>query len=166
MSAYVIIALLVTCIALAVAVVVAVVTFRRSRQPAPPARREQPASGPVGGDGHDRPPRDELAAARDAGRVERADQLRNLLLSRMSHDLRTPLNSVITLSQLLGEGNVGALTLEQRKYVEIIHRSGQTLLALLNDILDLANLEAGRLELEFAPVDLRTLVTGAADTFT
>jgi CheY-like chemotaxis protein/signal transduction histidine kinase len=96
-------------------------------------------------------------------RAERADALRNLLVSKMSHDLRTPLNSVITLSQLLREGNAGPLTLEQRKYVEIIQRNGQTLLGLINDILDLASLEAGRLEVEAASFDLRVLARGVAD---
>jgi two-component system sensor histidine kinase/response regulator len=98
-----------------------------------------------------------------AERAERADQLRNLLVSKMSHDIRTPLNSVITLSQLLNEGNAGALSLEQRRYVDIINRSGQTLLALVNDILDLASLEAGRLEVEVTPVDLRQIARAIVD---
>jgi CheY-like chemotaxis protein len=66
------------------------------------------------------------------------DRLRSVLLSRMSHDLRSPLNSVITLSQLLSDGTAGPLTSEQRNYVDVIHRNGRTLLALINDILDLA----------------------------
>jgi CheY-like chemotaxis protein len=66
------------------------------------------------------------------------DRLRTVLLSRMSHDLRSPLNSVITLSQLLADGSAGPLTNQQRSYVEVIHRNGRTLLSLLNDILDLA----------------------------
>jgi CheY-like chemotaxis protein len=66
------------------------------------------------------------------------DRLRTVLLSRMSHDLRSPLNSVITLSQLLAGGSAGPLTNQQRSYVEVINRNGRTLLSLLNDILDLA----------------------------
>jgi CheY-like chemotaxis protein/signal transduction histidine kinase len=97
-------------------------------------------------------------------RAERAEQLRNLLVSKMSHDIRTPLNSVITLSQLLGDGSAGPLSGDQRRYLEIINRSGQTLLALLNDILDLASLEAGRLEVEIAAVDLRELLRGVSDS--
>jgi CheY-like chemotaxis protein len=72
------------------------------------------------------------------------DRLRNVLLSRMSHDLRSPLNSVITLSQLLNDGNAGPLSAEQRSYVEVIQRNGRTLLALINDILDIAAGDAER----------------------
>src|SRR5215831_6092866 len=96
-------------------------------------------------------------------RAERADRLRNLLISKMSHDIRTPLNSVLTLSQLLGEGTAGPLSFEQRKYVEIIHRNSRTLLGLVGDILDLASLEAGRMELEPHPFDLRALLRAVAD---
>jgi len=90
--------------------------------------------------------------------LEREDRLRNLLVSKMSHDLRTPLNSIITLSQLMFDGNAGPLSFEQRKYVEIIHRGGQSLLGLIGEILDLAALEAGRLELDLAPVDVRAVI--------
>src|SRR5207253_6021994 len=95
--------------------------------------------------------------------LDREDRLRNLLVSKMSHDLRTPLNSVITLSQLMFEGNTGLLSFEQRKYVEIIHRSGQGLLALIGQILDLAALETGRLDLDLGPVDVRAMVRGVAE---
>jgi CheY-like chemotaxis protein/signal transduction histidine kinase len=111
-------------------------------------------------------PDDDLAAregqlAERVRQADQADQLRNMLISKMSHDIRTPLNSVITLSQLLFEGNAGALAYEQRKYVEIIHRNGQSLLSLINDILDLAGIEAGRLEVEVVPVDLRHVMQAA-----
>ncbi len=66
------------------------------------------------------------------------DRLRSVLLSRMSHDLRSPLNSVITLSQLLAEGGAGPLSSDQRSYVEVINRNGRTLLGLINNILELA----------------------------
>ena len=93
----------------------------------------------------------------------RAERLRNLLLSRMSHDLRNPLNSVVTLSQLMAEGDAGALSLEQRRYVEVIHRSGRTALALFDDILDLAALESGSLELDLGLVDMTTLARSIAE---
>jgi CheY-like chemotaxis protein len=92
----------------------------------------------------DRPYRDRARAAdtpmepRPAAAPADPDRLRTVLLSRMSHDLRSPLNSVITLSQLLCEGNAGPLTNQQRSYVEVIQRNGRTLLSLMNDILDLA----------------------------
>ena len=92
----------------------------------------------------DRPYRERARAAdtplapRVAGGPADPDRLRTVLLSRMSHDLRSPLNSVITLSQLLADGTAGPLTNQQRSYVEVIHRNGRTLLSLLNDILDLA----------------------------
>ena len=95
-------------------------------------------------------------------RGERAERLRNLLLSRMSHDLRSPLNSVVTLSQLLCEGSAGPLSIEQRGYVDVIRHSGQTLLALVNDILDLAALESGRTEIEVGPVDVSALARSVA----
>jgi signal transduction histidine kinase/CheY-like chemotaxis protein len=94
---------------------------------------------------------------------DRADRMRNLLLSRMSHDLRSPLNSVITLSQLLLEGSAGALVLEQRRYVEVIHRSGRGLLSLINDVLDLAAVEAGRVELDVGAVSLAKLIHAVSD---
>ena len=93
----------------------------------------------------------------------RADRMRNLLLSRMSHDLRSPLNSVITLSQLLLEGSAGALKLEQRRYIEVIHRSGRGLLSLINDVLDLAAVEAGRVELDVGAVSLAKLIHAVSD---
>jgi CheY-like chemotaxis protein/signal transduction histidine kinase len=109
---------------------------------------------------------DDYAAAQRVRDGERADQLRNLLLSKMSHDIRTPLNSVITLSQLLVDGSAGRLAFEQRKYLEVIHRNGQALLSLFNDIVDLSSLEAGRLEIEYAPVDLRPLLQTVSDAVT
>jgi signal transduction histidine kinase/CheY-like chemotaxis protein len=94
---------------------------------------------------------------------DRADRMRNLLLSRMSHDLRSPLNSVITLSQLMLEGSAGPLVLEQRRYIEVIHRSGRGLLSLINDVLDLAAVEAGRVELDVVPVSLAKLIHAVND---
>src|SRR6185369_6910791 len=134
---------------------------RRGKSLAAPAPSEAARTADGGGAADPAAPASELDER--MRRVERADQLRNLLVSKMSHDIRTPLNSVITLSQLLNEGNAGPLSLEQRRYVEIIHRNGQMLLGLVNDILDLANLEAGRFEIDIAPFDLRALARGVAD---
>jgi CheY-like chemotaxis protein/signal transduction histidine kinase len=131
---------------------------------ATPAARRLDGDGAAGEPDGERLGRERRELEERSARAERSDQLRNLLVSKMSHDIRTPLNSVITLSQLLGEGNAGPLSGDQRRYLEIINRSGQTLLALLNDILDLASLEAGRLEVESAAVDLRELLRGISDS--
>jgi signal transduction histidine kinase/CheY-like chemotaxis protein len=106
------------------------------------------------------PPRPPQPAPADGAAAER---LRNLLLMRMSHDLRSPLNSVVTLSELLREGNAGPLSSEQTRYVDVIRHSAETLLALVNDILDLAAIEAGRLVLEPELVDLGALIDEVAD---
>jgi CheY-like chemotaxis protein len=115
----------------------------------------------------DRPYRERARAAdtplapRAAGGPGDPDRLRTVLLSRMSHDLRSPLNSVITLSQLLADGTAGPLTNQQRSYVEVIQRNGRTLLSLLNDILDLAAGEE-RDESERPPATQATAAPGEA----
>lgn len=91
-------------------------------------------------------------------RAERAEQVRNVLLSKMNHDIRTPLNAIITLSGLLVEGNAGPLSVEQVRYLEVIQRSGESLLSLVSAILDLSALEAGRIETDERPVDLTRLL--------
>jgi CheY-like chemotaxis protein/signal transduction histidine kinase len=136
---------------------------RRRVTPAPAPRVAGPAPHADGDGEGARLERERAELDERTVRAERAEQLRNLLVSKMSHDIRTPLNSVITLSQLLCEGTAGTLSYEQRKYVEIIQRSGQTLLSLINDILDIASLEAGRLEVDSGPVDVRALAKGVAD---
>jgi len=86
--------------------------------------------------------------------VEEASRLKSAFLSNMSHELRTPLNSVLVLSHLLREQAGDRLSQEQRGYLEIMARNGKHLLALINEILDLAKIEAGCLTLEprtFAP---------------
>ena len=78
----------------------------------------------------------------------------DLLLLRLSHELRGPLGSVVTLCQLLKEGDAGPLSMKQHQYVDVIRRSGQNVLALVDDILDLAAIESGRSDLEVAQVSL------------
>jgi CheY-like chemotaxis protein len=90
---------------------------------------------------------------------------RDLLLLRMSHDLRGPLGSLVTLCQLLAEGDAGTLSMKQRQYVEVIRRSGQSVLSLVDDILDLVALESGRADPEVAPADLAALVRGLAEVY-
>ena len=88
------------------------------------------------------------------GRLLAAARVKSEFLSRMSHELRTPLHSIIGFSKLFLIGKVGELTESQRKYMLLIGESGQVLLSLVNDILDLSMIEAERMMLEFEPVDV------------
>ena len=109
-----------------------------------------------------------FAAARDVTslkRIEQALQLKNIeledasrmkseFLANMSHELRTPLNAIIGFSEALTDGLVGELTAEQRGFIGDIFGSGKHLLSLINDILDLSKVEAGKMALDLEPVEL------------
>jgi signal transduction histidine kinase/DNA-binding response OmpR family regulator len=84
--------------------------------------------------------------------IERASRFKDQFLSTMSHELRTPLNAVLGFSELLSDDRYGPLTERQARYVNHIHTSGQHLLRLINDILDLSKIEAGRLQLNIEDV--------------
>lgn len=84
--------------------------------------------------------------------VERASRFKDQFLSTMSHELRTPLNAVLGFSELLADSRYGPLTERQARYVNHIHTSGQHLLRLINDILDLSKIQAGRLQLSIEDV--------------
>ncbi|MBA5686628.1 ATP-binding protein [Rugamonas apoptosis] len=89
-------------------------------------------------------------------RAEAANEAKSVFLSNMSHELRTPLNAVIGFSQLLStDAAIGA---EHKRKLGMIHRSGQHLLMLINDILDLSKIESGKTALQLAPVDLHALL--------
>src|SRR6201997_2782602 len=79
----------------------------------------------------------------------------------MSHELRTPLNAIIGFSEVLSEKMFGELNEKQEEYSKDIHASGQHLLSLINDILDLSKIEAGRMELELTEFDLPTTIDNA-----
>jgi signal transduction histidine kinase len=81
----------------------------------------------------------------------------------MSHEMRTPLNAMLGFAQLLRTPGVGELTQRQDKYVQNIARAGRHLLALTNDVLDLSKIEAGRMDLEIADVDLAEVVGEAEE---
>ena len=79
----------------------------------------------------------------------------------MSHELRTPLNAIIGFSEVLQEEMFGALNPKQAEYVQDVHGSGKHLLSLINDILDLSKVEAGRMELDLAPFNLPAALENA-----
>ncbi|HUO33315.1 MAG TPA: response regulator, partial [Bryobacteraceae bacterium] len=90
--------------------------------------------------------------------VERANRLKSEFLASMSHELRTPLNAIIGFSDLLAEQTAGALSIKQRRFVNHIQQGARHLLALINDILDLSKVEAGRLELSRENTSVNTVL--------
>lgn len=90
-----------------------------------------------------------------------ASKHKSEFLANMSHELRTPLNAIIGFSEVLLEGMFGALGDKQREYVQDIHGSGQHQLALINDILDLSKVEAGRMDLNVSRFDIGEVVKHA-----
>lgn len=98
-----------------------------------------------------------------ADHLRRADELKSKFLSNMSHEFRSPLNSILALSGLLLDRVDGDLSSEQVQQVEFVRRAAQDLLELVNDLLDLAKVEAGKIEakpLEFTPADLFAALRG------
>jgi len=87
-----------------------------------------------------------------------ADKMKSEFLATMSHELRTPLNAIIGFSEILRDGLIGPLEDKQKNYVNDIFESGQHLLSLINDVLDLSKIEAGRMELEPEFTDVQLLL--------
>ena len=93
--------------------------------------------------------------------IEAANRHKSEFLANMSHELRTPLNAIIGFSEVLGERMFGELNEKQAEYTEDILSSGRHLLSLINEILDLSKVEAGRMELEVATFDLPLAIDNA-----
>jgi signal transduction histidine kinase/DNA-binding response OmpR family regulator len=96
--------------------------------------------------------------------LQELDQLKSQFLANMSHELRTPLNSIIGFSRVILKGIDGPVTEMQHQDLTAIYNSGQHLLGLINDILDLARIEAGKMELNFEEVKLSEMVTSVLST--
>nr|WP_231871409.1 response regulator [Planctomyces sp. SH-PL62] len=100
-----------------------------------------------------------------ARELEQASRYKSDFLANMSHELRTPLNSSLILSKLLADNLQGNLTDEQIKYAQTIQSAGNDLLKLINDILDLSKIEAGRMDVQAERMPIAEMVQGLARTF-
>ncbi|THD78586.1 MAG: response regulator [Phenylobacterium sp.] len=95
--------------------------------------------------------------------AEAANAAKSAFLATMSHEIRTPLNGVLGMAQAMAADDLSEV---QRERLVVVHRSGEALLAILNDVLDLSKIEAGKLELEAIEFDLSELAQGAYSAFT
>jgi signal transduction histidine kinase/ActR/RegA family two-component response regulator len=102
----------------------------------------------------------ELELARDAANA--ANVLKTQFLANMSHEIRTPLNGVLAMAEVMAMGDLGEV---QRDRLDVIRQSGSLLLAVLNDVLDLSKIEAGKLALVVDDFDLEPVMAGAAEGF-
>jgi two-component system sensor histidine kinase BarA len=102
----------------------------------------------------------DLRVARDE--AEAANAAKSDFLATMSHEIRTPMNGMMVMAEMLGAAD---LTPRHKRYAEIIHRSGNSLLTIINDILDLSKIEAGQLDLEIIPTSPERLITDVSSLF-
>lgn len=96
--------------------------------------------------------------------LEKANRLKSEFLATMSHELRTPLNAIIGFAEVLRDEITGTLSAEQKEYIGDIHSSGQHLLNMINSILDLSKIEAGKLELQYEDIPLEETINEVLNT--
>jgi len=101
---------------------------------------------------------------RTAEQLREVDKLKNQFLANMSHELRTPLNSIIGFSRVILKGIDGPVTDLQEQDLNAIYHAGTHLLGLINDILDISRIEAGKMELSFEELDMVNLITSVLST--
>ena len=106
-----------------------------------------------------------VAAMRDISREAEVERLKNEFISTVSHELRTPMTSIKGFTDLLFLGMAGGLTDKQRNFLQIIKSNVDRLTALVNDILDISRIEAGRLRLTIEPLDLGRIVSQVVTAF-
>lgn len=99
----------------------------------------------------------------DNRRMQEANRLKSEFLANMSHELRTPLNAIIGFAELMFKGKVGAVSEDHKEYLGDILNSSRHLLQLINDVLDLAKVESGKMEFRPEPVDLGKVITEVRD---
>ena len=108
----------------------------------------------------------EVAARREVleaqtRRIQEAARLKSEFVANMSHELRTPLNSIVGFSELIADARFGPLPNRYQEFARVMHASAEHLLQLINDILDLAKVESGKIDFQSAPVDLRQAIAEA-----
>jgi two-component system cell cycle sensor histidine kinase PleC len=101
---------------------------------------------------------------RDRARAMEAGRTKSQFLSNMNHELRTPMNAILGFSELIKHKSFGNAVDKYAEYAEIIHNSGQQLLSLIDDMLDLARIEGGRMSLRETSVDLRQIIAEAVES--
>ncbi|HTE11913.1 MAG TPA: response regulator, partial [Chitinophagaceae bacterium] len=100
-----------------------------------------------------------------AGDLALSTKYKSEFLANMSHELRTPLNSILLLSRLMAENNEQNLTKEQIEYAQVIQGSGNGLLQLIDEILDLSKIESGKMTIEYLPVQVSAITTAMHELF-
>lgn len=105
------------------------------------------------------------ALAFKADQLERSNKYKSDFLANMSHELRTPLNSVLILARLLAENQAGNMNTKQVEHAKVIHKSGSDLLVIINDILDLSKIEAGKLQLQKDKTEISEICTNMVELF-
>ena len=99
-------------------------------------------------------------------KLQELDQLKSMFIASMSHELRTPLNSIIGFTGIMLKGMSGEINEEQRKQLSLVKNSANHLLALINDIIDISKIEAGKVEIVIEEFDLSVLAQEIKDSFT